>query len=246
MLPQTASAFPDRSERSVLVLSDLTSLNNCKYSMLSLLTPSERDYVLGHCEPVLAKRNSLIFRQREQQKGIYLIVSGSVRVFFVASTGREITRAYWLPGHFVGGPDVFADAPNMWSAVALRDTSLLRIQCSVLRKLCLTIPNLAVGLIEAMAFKGRCYAAMAQMFGTRSATERMAQVLAHLAELYGTETEQGIEITMSLTQEEIAHMVGVTRQWVASRLKELQSQQLIQFGRNWIVIRDLDALLSAK
>jgi CRP/FNR family transcriptional regulator, cyclic AMP receptor protein len=180
------------------------------------------------------------------QKGIYIVLSGGVRVYFAAPSGREITRAYWFAGHFIGGPDVFAEAPHMWSALAIRDTSLLLIPSAALRNLCGSIPNLAMGLIEAMVFKGRCYAAMAQMLGTRSASQRMTQVLMHLAELYGTETAEGTEIELSLTQEEVAHMVGATRQWVALRLKQLQALDLIWFGRGRLLIRDLDALAKAK
>jgi CRP-like cAMP-binding protein len=130
----------------------------------------------------------------------------------------------------------------MWSAIATRDTSLLLIPSAVLRRMCGVMPNLAIGLIEAMVFKGRCYAAMAQMLGTRSASQRMTQVLLHLAELYGDETSEGTEISLSLTQDEIAHMVGATRQWIAQRLKHLQAEGLIFFGRGRLVIRDVEAL----
>ncbi len=229
-------------DSNVLVLSDVHSLRKARNGLLSLLTEYERERLLKHCTPVLARRNSTIFRQGETQKGIYLIVSGGVRVFFAAPSGREITRAYWFPGHFIGGPDVFAESPNMWSAIATRDTSLLLIPSAALRRLCGTMPNLALGLIEAMVFKGRCYAAMAQMLGTRSASQRMTQVLMHLAELYGEETSEGAEISLALTQEEIAHMVGATRQWVAQRLKHLQAEGVIFFGRGRLVIRDIDAL----
>ena len=131
--------------------------------------------VIRQCTPRLAKRNSTIFRQGETQKGIFLILSGGVRVFYAAPSGREITRAYWFAGNFIGGPDVFAQTRNMWSAVAIRDTSLLLLPSATLHSLCARMPNLALGLIEAMVFKGRCYAAMAQMLGTRTAGERMTR-----------------------------------------------------------------------
>ena len=168
-----------------LVLSENATLSGKKSFLFEYLSPQERDYVIAHGEPRLARRSSTIFRQGDTQKGIYLINSGGVRVFYAAPSGREITRAYWFAGNFIGGPDVFAQNRNMWSAVAIRDTSLLLIPSTTLRTLCGRIPNLALGLIEAMVFTGRCYSAMTQMLGTRTAGERMLRVLLMLTEMYG-------------------------------------------------------------
>ena len=230
----------DRNQ--VLVLSETESLEGREPFLLDHLTPHERDIVIGQCTPMLAKRHSTIFRQGETQKGIYLIMSGGVRVFYVAPSGREITRAYWFTGNFIGGPDVFAQTRNMWTAVAMRDTSLLLLPSPTLRSLCERMPNLAIGLIEAMVFKGRCYAAMAQMLGTRSASERMSQVLLLLTEMYGTRTQDGVVINVPITHEEIAHMVGASRQWVTVGLKRLQADGVIEIGRGKLLIRDIEAL----
>jgi CRP-like cAMP-binding protein len=226
----------------MLTLSDYNCPRERKHSVLDRLTAVEREYFLGKCERRLAKRHSTIFRQGEPQKGIYLLLSGGVRVFYVAPSGREITRAYWFAGNFIGGPDVFGSAPNMWSAVATRDTSMIFVSSSVLKSLCATMPNLAIGLIEAMAFKGRSYSAIAQMLGTRSANERMTQVLLLLAEMYGTESEQGTDINVPITHEEIAHMVGATRQWVTIGLKRLQDEGVVDARRGKLVVRKVEAL----
>lgn len=232
----------EASRSKVLVLSEAESLEGRKPFVLDRLTPQEREYVIRQCKPKLAKRNSTVFRRGEPQKGIYLILSGGVRVFYAAPTGREITRAYWFAGNFIGGPDVFAQTPNMWSAVAIRDTSLLLLPSATLRSLCAHMPNLALGLIEAMVFKGRCYAAMAQMLGTRTANERMTRVLLLLAEMYGVKTEDGVAIAVPITHEEISHMVGATRQWVTVGLKRLQSEGIIKVSRGKLLIRNLDLL----
>jgi CRP/FNR family cyclic AMP-dependent transcriptional regulator len=232
-------------QNKVLVLSEPVSIERRELFLLDRLTPHERDLVTRRCIPKLAKKNATIFRQGDAQRGIYLVLSGGVRVFYVAPSGREITRAYWFAGNFIGGPDVFAQSPNMWTAVAIRDTSLLLLPSVSLRTLCERIPNLAIGLIEAMVFKGRCYSAMAQMLGTRSAGERLNRVLLLLSEMYGSATEQGVAINVPITHEEIAHMVGVSRQWVTVGMKRLQADGHIEFGRGKILIRNLDMLSAA-
>ena len=53
------------------------------------------------------------------------------------------------------------------------------------------IPTLAIGIIEGLTFKGKCYSALAQMLGTRSITERLAHLLLHLVDTYGVEDAAG-------------------------------------------------------
>jgi CRP/FNR family transcriptional regulator, cyclic AMP receptor protein len=240
---EVAPGATARQLSSMLMLSDYNRPREHRHSVLDRLTAAERDIVLQRGERRVVRKHSTIFRQGEGQKGIYLLLSGGVRVFYIAPSGREITRAYWFAGNFIGGPDVFGNGPHMWSAVATRDTSMIFIAGSTLRALCERIPNLAISLIEAMAFKGRSYSAIAQMLGTRSANERMVQVLLLLAEMYGTEGEHGTDIDVPITHEEIAHMVGATRQWVTAGLKRLQSNGLIDAGRGKLVVHNVDALV---
>jgi CRP/FNR family cyclic AMP-dependent transcriptional regulator len=111
-----------------------------------------------------------------------------------------------------------------------------------LRALATEIPNLAIGLIEGLTFKGKCYSALAQMLGTRSVTQRLAHLLLHLMELYGVEDPEGVVIAAAFTHADIAHMVGATRQWVTISLKRLHEQGVLTSAKSQIVIRRPEAL----
>jgi CRP-like cAMP-binding protein len=111
-----------------------------------------------------------------------------------------------------------------------------------LRWLVLEIPNLAIGLIEGLAFKGKCYSALAQMLGTRSITERLAHLLLHLVELYGVQESDGILIGAAFTHADLAHMVGATRQWVTISLKRLHEKDVLAVRKSKIVVRRPDVL----
>ena len=104
------------------------------------------------------------------------------------------------------------------------------------------IPTLAIGLIEGLTFKGKCYSGLAQMLGTRSITERLAHLLLHLVDTYGVEDAQGTLIGAAFTHADLAHMVGATRQWVTISLKRLQDQGVIDCRKSRIVVRRPDVL----
>ena len=111
-----------------------------------------------------------------------------------------------------------------------------------LRALATEIPNLAIGLIEGLTFKGKCYSALAQMLGTRSITQRLAHLLLHLMNLYGVQDPDGIVIAAAFTHADLAHMVGATRQWVTISLKRMQEKQIVLTKRSQIVVCRPDVL----
>lgn len=179
-----------------------------------------------------------VFRQGDLHDGIYIILSGQMRIFHTGPSGREITLAYWAPGHFVGGPELFGGSPHMWSGQAVRPTRLLHVRGPVLRRQMEHSPRLAMALVEALVQKGRCFSALIHMLGTRSAAQRVAQLLVLMAEMDGRRRPEGIVIGRTLTQEDLARMVGSTRQWVSSMLDRLRADGIIDVTPHRILIRD--------
>ena len=212
-------------------------------TLFAALTPRERELVLSHGRRRVLNRGQTLFNQGTPHEGIYLIESGRIRVFYTAPSGREITLAYWHAGNFVGGPEVFGTGVHLWSGIATTNSSVVQFPGKVLRTLLPQVPNLAVGLIEGLTFKGKCYSALAQMLGTRSITERLAHLLLHLVDTYGiNDGRQGILIGAAFTHADLAHMVGATRQWVTISLKRLQQQGVIACRKSQIIVRRVDVL----
>jgi CRP-like cAMP-binding protein len=211
-------------------------------SLFESLSPSERETVLSSGKKRVFFRGQTLFNQGARHDGIFLIQTGRVRVFYTAPSEREITLAYWHPGNFVGGPNVFGDSVHQWSGVAVTDTSVVQFPGRALRKLVVEVPNLAIGLIEGLTFKGRCYSALAQMLGTRSITERLAHLLLHLVDLYGVKDDDGILIGAAFTHADIAHMVGATRQWVTISLKRMHDRNIVLSSKSRIIVCRPDLL----
>jgi len=206
------------------------------------LTEAEKARVLGSGKRKVLYRGAQLFRQGSPQDGIYLIESGRIKVFYIAPSGREITLAYWHSGNFVGGPEVFKQGLHVWSGTAAVNSTVLHLPGDVLRQMVLTIPALAIGIIEGLSFKGQCYSALAQMLGTRSPIERLSQLLLHLVNLYGVEEPAGTLIAASFTHADLAHMTGVTRQSVTISLKRFAEQGILHARGANLLIKDVDLL----
>jgi CRP-like cAMP-binding protein len=229
---------------SGLLMTENKSLVPGPKSLLEDLSPSERTRVVSRAQRRSYAVGATVFQQGVQHDGIFIIETGCVRVFYSSASGREITLAYWNPGNFVGGPDVLNGGAHMWSGVTTTETEVLMLPSGELRQLILEIPALALGIIEGLSFKGKCYSALVQILGTRSITERLAHLLLQLADIYGRPTCKGIFIDADFTHVDLAHIVGATRQWVTMMLKRLQSRGAVTCSRGQLYVVDRDMLLA--
>lgn len=211
--------------------------------LLRGLSPAQVERVVAAGRRKVVHRGERLFSQGQPNNGIYLVESGRVRVFYISPTGREITLAYWHEGNFVGGPEVYGRGRHMWSGVAATSARILHLPGDPLRQMAAEIPALASGIIDGLIFKAKCYSALAQMLGTRSATERLANLLLHLANLYGTEADGGsIQLATSLSHADLASMTGVTRQSVSTTLRKLSDLGLVDIGCPHLTICDPEGL----
>ncbi len=183
-----------------------------------------------------------VFFQGDPNTGIWLIESGRVRTFYAGPSGREITLAYWSPGHFVGGPEVFGRGRHVWSADAMEDCQALFLSGMSLRRLVRDIPDVAIAVIEGLVSKGKCYSALIQMLGTRTVSERLRQFLLILADTNGRHEMGRTIIDRSITYEQIATIVGATRQWVTQSLDKMQQEGVLEVTRKEITILNLEKL----
>ncbi len=187
-------------------------------------------------------RGETIFHQGMPHDGIFLIEAGAVRSYYTAPSGREITLAYWTPGHFVGGPEVFRGGLHVWSGEAAQDCTLLYLSSKTIRQLVERQPQFALCLLEGLVAKSKCYSALVQMLGTRSATERLVQLLIILSETCGRSDAGRLVIERKITHNELASIIGATRQWVTTTLDRFQQQGILSVGRQAIVVERPDLL----
>src|SRR5579862_306325 len=210
--------------------------------ILAGLSPSELSRVVQAGHKLAFAAGDVIFRQGDRHRGIFVLQAGAVRSFYVGPTGREITLANWGPGNFVGGPDIFVDGPHVWSGIATAAGAAIRVRGQAVRHLMREVPAFAVGLVEGLAFKGKCYSTLLQMLGTRSVTERLALVLVNLATSRGRSDGGRVVVAPAPTHEELAGTVGATRQWVSATLERFRAARLIEAGDRRVVILNEPAL----
>lgn len=233
---------PDNSGPGAIYLSEYFLELNEGAGFLSDLSSEDRKTVRKLGTRCNFSKGEGIFHQGAAHTGVWVIEEGRVRTFYTGPSGREITLAYWSPGHFVGGPEVFGRGRHVWSADALEDCELLFLSGTSLYHLVRNVPEVAVAVIEGLVAKGKSYSALIQMLGTRTVSERLRQLLVILADAHGRKEGQAIVVDRTLTYEQIAAIVGATRQWVTQSLDKLKSAGVLEISRSEIIIHKLESL----
>ena len=212
-------------------------------NILAKLDDKEREAFLARCREKIFEPGDVVFSQGEPHAGTYVISSGLVRTYYISPAGKEITLAFWSEGDWIGGPDFFGVSPNhIWSAEAVERSATLLIRGADLRCLASEVPAVALAVIDALTFKLQLGSLLLQTLTTESVSERLAHLLMTLGDTYGEPYGRGLRIRHPFSQEDIAAMVGASRQWVNMAISRLQKEGIVKLDKRHLVIVDPERL----
>jgi CRP/FNR family cyclic AMP-dependent transcriptional regulator len=233
----TAAVAPG-PQGHALFLIDEPDLPEENPPLMEPLHASVRQVIKSHATTLRLEAGMLVFEQGRPHSGIFVIERGTVRTFYAAPNGKEITLAFWQEGHFVGGPELFGRGCHVWSAEAASPCVLSWIPGRLLHTLALQNSAFAMGLIDALIVKGRCYSSLAQILGTKPARARLAELLLALAGrgAQGGSVKETEVVPRHVTHEQLAAIIGSTRQWVTATLARFERDGLVLVQPDAIVI----------
>lgn len=233
--------IPSNPQRSTSLVETLLDIDDAP-DLFAGLDADARAEVLAIGAMRRFGRGETVFGQGREHSGVLVILDGEVRSFYLSPLGREITLAYWSRGHFVGGPEIFGRGVHSWSGVATRDSELLFLSGKAIRTLALKQPQFSLNVIEALVFKGKCFSALLQLLGTRSSRALLAHMILILGRSVAAGGADRVTLDVRYSQEELAKMIGATRQWVATSLARMRQAGLIEISDGYITILSARAL----
>jgi CRP-like cAMP-binding protein len=167
---------------------------------------------------------------------LFVVLDGKVKISRASVDGRENLLALLGPTEMFGELSLFDPGPRTATATTVTETTLASLDHDDLRPLLSERPGVAVELLAALAQRlRRTNEAMADLVFT-DVPGRVAKALLDLAARFGSEEADGIRVRHDLTQEELAQLVGASRETVNKALSE--------FGhRGWLRIEGRSVLL---
>lgn len=215
---------------------DAEALN--KVPLFAGLDLAEREGLAKGMRRRAYRRGDVLFHRDDQGSLLYCIVSGRVRIYLPTSVGEEVTLDILKPGEFFGELAVLDELPRSASAMAVEDVTVLTLDRQHVLATLSEFPHAAQRILAEFSNRLRRATQMIEDVITLDVPGRLCKQLLELADEHGTKTSQGIVINVKFTQQDLASMIGATRESTNKVLRNFQARSLIRMeGQSLIVLR---------
>lgn len=185
------------------------------------------------------KRGDIIFLKDDPGQSMFIVEDGAVRIYVPGTQGADLTLAVMSPGEFFGDLSLLDGHSRSASAEAARDSTLLTLEREDLTELVHSRPDAALAILEVISLRLRETDQMATDLAFLDVSGRLARRLLDLAASSGRARDGGILIQTPITQEELANMIGVTRESVNRNLGMFRRLGLIgREGRRIVILNE--------
>jgi CRP/FNR family transcriptional regulator, cyclic AMP receptor protein len=211
-------------------------------TFLSLLDDKQRAALLELGTRRAFPRGAALMYEGEPGERVMILEDGRVKVTRIEPGGHETLLSIRDPGDLIGEVSLIDERPRLATVTALEPVRALVIASSVFRGYLERTPRVAVALLEVETQRFRESTVKRSQFAASDTTGRLAARIVELSERYGADHEDGIEIDLALTQDDIAAWTGASRAGVAKAFQTLRELGWIETHRRRLVVRQLDAL----
>lgn len=206
------------------------------------MSPEEREELRGMMSQTTLRRGEVLFNEGDSGDRLYILLTGKVKLGHTSVDGRENLLAVLGPGEVVGELTLFDPGPRSTTATAVATTELLALEHNQLMGFIDSHPTLAKDMLRALAVRlRRTNIALADLVFS-DVPGRVAKALLDLAERFGAPTEDGIHVPHDLTQEELAQLVGASRETINKSLAEFVSRGWIRLEGRAVTLIDVERL----
>lgn len=215
---------------------------NGHLDVLSSIPLEYRDAVLEQCKERVLVRGELIWAQGDPAQYVAFLYSGKAMSWYAARNGKTGTTGFWCAGDLLGAADVGSVSVRQQTVRCLEKCVIYTLTFERFDSLVRRFPELAVAIIRALSIRLRYVAQLAVTLETQPAFERICTVLLALSDRFSGKCDEGILIDLRLTNEDLAAIAGVTRQFTNATLNDLRQRGLLLTRKHYLILTDNEAL----
>lgn len=231
-------------EDPILNIDEREAINSGRW--FSTLSPSLRHDILRCAYVKRFKDGDLIAARGEPPEDWIACAKGAVRVSSTTISGKQITLTYVEPGIWFGDVAIFDGDRRTHDAYAHGGTTILCVAKADFRKILSAHVELYEAMLRLHARRIRQLYGLVEDLNTLPLRARLAKQLLHLVRSYGVPSlsdGREVRIGLHLAQEELAQLLGASRQRVNQELKAMERDNVIRIEPGGLVIRDREALM---
>jgi len=187
-------------------------------------------------------RGERLFAEGDAGDKLYIILNGKIKLTRAAHDGRENLLSVHGPGEMFGELSLFDPSPRTASATAITDASLAGLAHDDLRTFLSSRPEVAMYMLRALAQRLRRINDIKADLVFTDVPGRVAKALLDLGSRFGFQQDNGLQVNHDLTQEELAQLVGASRETVNKALADFAARGWIQLAAKSVLLVDTDRL----
>lgn len=188
------------------------------------------------------KKGETLFEEGQPGDRLYLVKSGKIKLSHSSGDGRESVLMVLGPGDMFGELSLFDPGPRTSTAIAVTDSEVLGLGNTDLRPWLKDHPEVAQSLLQALAHRLRRTSEAMSDLVFADVPGRVAKALLELGEKFGAPSAAGLYVHHDLTQEELAQLVGASRETVNKALADFVSRGWIRLETRSVELLDLERL----
>jgi CRP-like cAMP-binding protein len=188
------------------------------------------------------RKNQIIFLEEETGSYIYLVLSGKVKVTKAGAGGKETILAIHRTGDFFGEMSLLDGKTSPATVSAMENAKIISVSGADFHKYLMHNERVMLQIINVLCARLRAvWKTQSQSSG--SVDERIRMCLHELAQKHGIRDAHGTIIDLKITHQDLAEMVGTSRETVTRVLARLQKQDIVEISNRRITVLNQQALL---
>jgi CRP-like cAMP-binding protein len=211
-------------------------------SFLSHLEPVERDALSDHKRKRRFNRSTTLMNAGTLSNSVVVILEGRVKLSFFTDEGHEVVLGIRGPGDLLGELSALDGRPHSATATALEPVEAMIVATPDFHAFLLDHPRVSLMLLRMLTARLRDADEKRIEFAAYDSVGRVARRLVEMADRFGDQQDDGLLITLPLSQEELAGWTGSSREAVSKALQALRARGLIDTKRRAVTILDLPGL----
>ncbi|HHV74522.1 cAMP-binding protein [Thermoanaerobacterium sp. PSU-2] len=188
------------------------------------------------------KKNTVIFYEGDEGDAIYFVKKGKVKISKISQQGKEHIIRIMEDGDIFAESLLFIGGKYPATAEAIEDSKIIVLKNKDIENLILNNNEVALGIIKLMAKRLQNVAVIIENLALKDSLGRTVSILLTFAREKGIQGKDGIAIELNLNRQDLANMVGTSRENMTRILSQLDKEGVIKLERHAIVIKDVNAL----
>jgi len=196
----------------------------------------EMENLSDHVVQDQIKKKQPVYLQGDPSENLYFLKEGRVKISRLDESGKEITLTLLEPGEIFGELGLFDDSPRETTAVALEDSLICMMRRGDFEKMIADRSDLSFKLSKLMGLRLRQIENRIEELMFRDVPSRLARLILRLVDQHPREMRRGLRINIKLSQQELANLIGATREMTSSVLNSFKKSGLIDIEQKYIYI----------